>query len=226
MRRTVMVNDTDLIVAEAVHAIFVEKKFGVLNEEVADLWFGIIEHKPARMALVCEIEGVVVPARLGLPIEEVETLVSEFPSGMVIDHVENHGQPMKVCEIRQRLQLVHFPMQLIGSVASRSFCIKELVHLSDVPREVGIGHGKIHFRGKVVGAVVSETETGLKFLNGQKLQGRHAQLCQVRELAGHVQKSPALVGYVRREERADMKLVDDELLEGRRNEPAGMPGEI
>ena len=129
MRGAVVVDHADLIVPKAVDAIFVQKELGVLYQKVADLRFGVVEHKPAGMALVGEIEGVIVPACLGLSIEEIEAFVAEVAAGVVIDHVEEHGETVKMREIYQRLELVHFAAQVFRSITARAFCIEQLIHL-------------------------------------------------------------------------------------------------
>ena len=117
VRRAVVIDDADLVVAEAVDAVLVEKELRVLDEEVAHLRFAEVEHQPARMSFVGEVQRVDVPAAGRLPIEEVQALVAEISSGVVVDQIENDGEPVKVRQIDERLQLVHLAAQVFDSVA-------------------------------------------------------------------------------------------------------------
>ena len=150
---------------------------------------------------------------MSLAVEEVEALVAELAARMVVDHVEDHGQAVEMAEIYQRLELIHFSAQILRLVAAQALRIEQAVHLGDVGREVVIRHGEIHLGRKIIGAVVAEAEAGLKFLNRQELQRRDAQFGEMRQLARDIEKRAALARQVRREERADVELIDDELVE-------------
>src|SRR4029079_16345366 len=100
------------------------------------------------------------------------------------------------------------------------------VHLRKIRGEIGVRYGKVHFRRKIVGAVVPEAEAGLKFLNGQELQGRDTQFGEMGQLARHVEKRPPVLGEVRCEKGADVELIDDELMKARRDIAGLTPREI
>ena len=53
--RTVVIDDTDLIVTETIDAVFAQKELRVLNEEITDLRLGEIEDEAAGVSLVAEV---------------------------------------------------------------------------------------------------------------------------------------------------------------------------
>jgi hypothetical protein len=109
LRRTVAVDHTHLVVAEAVDAVFVKKESGVLNQEIPYLRLGEIKHQAARMAFVRKVERVPLPGCRILAIEEVQALVAELAACVVVDDIEQHGQSMEMRQFHQRLELIHFP---------------------------------------------------------------------------------------------------------------------
>src|SRR5688572_32964916 len=92
----VVIDNADLVVPEAVDAVFVEKERRVANEKVAHLRFSEVEHQSARMTLVAEVQRIAVSAVCRLAIEEIQALVAEVASGMVVNEIEHDGQPVKV----------------------------------------------------------------------------------------------------------------------------------
>jgi hypothetical protein len=96
VRRAVVIDDAHLVVTKPVHAVFVEKELRVLNQEIAHLGLAEIEHEPAGMALVGEIQRVAIAALRRLEIEEVQALLAELAAGVVIDDVEHHRQPVQM----------------------------------------------------------------------------------------------------------------------------------
>ena len=127
VRRAVVVDDADLVVAEAVDAILVEQELRVLNEEVAHFRFAEVEHEAARVSFVGEVERVAVARAGRLPIEEVQALVAEITARMVVDEIENDGEPVKVRQIDERLQLVHLAPEVFDPVARDAPGVEQLV---------------------------------------------------------------------------------------------------
>ncbi len=226
VRRAVVIDDAHLVVTESVDTVFIEKEFRVLDKEIPHLRLGEVEDEASGMALVREIEGVPLPASRRLAVEEVQALIAELTARMVVDHVEDHSQAVEMTEIYQRLELIHFSAQILRPVTAQALRIEETVHLGDVRRQVVIRHGEIHLGRKIVGAVVAEAEAGLEFLNGQELQRRDAELGQIWQLARDIEKRAAFVRQIRCEEGADVELIEDELMKGRRDVPAVVPGKV
>ena len=181
VRRAVVVDHADLVVTEAVDAVLVEKELRVLNEEVAHLGFPEVEHQPARVSLVGEVQRIAVPGVGRLPIEEVQAFVAEVAAGVVVDEIEHDGEPMKVRQIDERLQLVHLAAQILDSIARHSSGVEQLVDRLGIWRERRILDGEVHLRREVVGAVVSEAELRLKLLDRHQLKRRHAKTRQIWE---------------------------------------------
>ena len=67
------------------------------------------------------------PAPGRLPIEEVQALVAEITSRVVVDEIENDGEPVKVCQIDERLQLVHLAPEVFDPVACDAPGIEQVV---------------------------------------------------------------------------------------------------
>ena len=66
--RAVVIDDADLVVPETIDAVLVEKELRVQDEKVAHFWFSEVEHQPAGVPPVGEVERVVVAARSRLPV--------------------------------------------------------------------------------------------------------------------------------------------------------------
>jgi hypothetical protein len=56
MRSPVVVNDTDLVMAEAIDTVLIQQELRVLNQKVPHLRFGKIKHQPAGVTLVREVK--------------------------------------------------------------------------------------------------------------------------------------------------------------------------
>ena len=83
-----MIDHAHLVIPESINPVLAEKKFSILNQKVADLRLGKIEYQAARMAPVREVEGIPLAACGILPVEEIQALIAELPTRMVVDHVE------------------------------------------------------------------------------------------------------------------------------------------
>ena len=95
LRRTVVVDQANLVVAEAVDTVFVEEESGVLNQEIAHLRLDEIEYEAARMAFIRKVERVPLPDCRILAVEEVQALVAELAARVVVDHVQKHAQSVE-----------------------------------------------------------------------------------------------------------------------------------
>src|SRR5438105_15359709 len=94
--RAIMIDHAHLVIAKTVDTVFIQKKLGVLDQKVPYLRLGVVEHQPAGMTFVSEIERVSVAAFGRLAVEEVEALVAEVAACMVVDDVEQHGEAVQV----------------------------------------------------------------------------------------------------------------------------------
>ena len=107
-------DDPHLVVADAVDPVLLQEGRGVVDQELPDVGVPEREHQPAGPALVGEVEAVVLIA-VAEPVVEPEALRIEPPSGVIVDEVEDHRDPVQVGEIDQALELVHAgPKRLEG----------------------------------------------------------------------------------------------------------------
>src|SRR3954447_21499388 len=108
MRRAVVVDDADLIVAEAVDPVLVEVELRILDQEVADLGLAEVEDLAAGMISSVEVERILrLALGRGLAVEEEQALIAELSARVVVDDVEEDRQAVDVAEIDERLELVH-----------------------------------------------------------------------------------------------------------------------
>src|SRR5262249_51915451 len=99
------IDDGDLVVAEAVDMVLVEIEAGVVDQELADRRLLKREDETARPPLIREVQAVAI-AMVDRPIEEVEALVAEVTTGVVVDDIENHCETPHVADVDQRLELI------------------------------------------------------------------------------------------------------------------------
>ena len=145
---------------------------------------------------------------------------------MVVNHIEENGESVDMAKIDQRLELIHFPAQLVGRIGRQTFRSQELVHPRRYGGQVRILGRVIHFRRKIIDAVVAETELGGKLLDRQQLNGGHTEAREVRNLVGHIEKRPRFARQIRRRKDADVQLIDHEIVKLRRNESGFVPRKI
>ena len=112
VRGAIVVDHAHLVVAEAVHAVFVQEELGILDQEVPHLRLAVVEDESAGMAAVGEVEGVSVAARGGLAVQEVHALIAEIAARVVVDDVQDDGETVYVAQVDQRLELIHFAAQV------------------------------------------------------------------------------------------------------------------
>src|SRR5262249_18357538 len=98
--------------------------------------------------------------------------------------------------------------------------------MRSVRHELRVLHGKIHFWGEIIGPIVPEAELSLKLLDWHKLNRGNAESGEVRNLARHIEKGAPFPRQVRREESADMELINHEVMKQRRDVAGLMPREI
>ena len=178
------------------------------------------------MPLVGEVERVAVTAAGRLAVEKVQALIAEVAAGMVVDDIEDDRQAMQVTQVHESLELIHLAAQVFEPVAPQPPGVQQLIHRVGIGRQLVVLDGEIHFRREVIGAVVAEAERGLELLYGQELDGRDAQLREIRHLARDIEKRAPLPRQVGCEEGPDVELIDDDVVEPRRHEPVVMPGEV
>lgn len=228
IRGAVVVDHTHLIVSKSIDSILIQAEDRVVDQKLPNLRLAEIEHEPAGMADLGEIERIAVPP-LGLTrlaIEEIDAFVSEIAPRMVVNDIEQNSHAVQVEEVDERLELIDFGAQLSRIERGLPLLLQEDVDAIDVRRQPDVLLPEIHFRREVVGAVVAQAECGWKLDDRQQLNGRHSEIDEILELVDDVQERTRLGVPVRRKERADVHLVDDKLVEGR-CAPAGCPpGEI
>ena len=143
--RTVVIDDTDLIVTETIDAVFAQKELRVLNEEITDLRLGEIEDEAAGVSLVAEVQRVSMATLRRLAVEEVEAFITEVAACVIEDEIEQDGEAMDVTEIDQRLELIHLTSQIHDVIAAKPLRVEQRVHLGNIRSELGVLDTQIHF---------------------------------------------------------------------------------
>ncbi len=80
-----------LVIAKAVHMIFVDKKNGIINQELPHLTLPDRPYR-SRVILISEVQAV-IGIGTGCAIEEVQTLriILDLNSSVVVDHVQQNS---------------------------------------------------------------------------------------------------------------------------------------
>jgi len=119
-----------------------------------------------------------------------------------------------------------FPAQSVGRIRRQTFRSQEPVHPHEVRGQVRILGRVIHFRRKIIDAVVAETELGGKLLDRQQLNNRDPEIREVWDLIGDIEKRARFARKIWRRKDTDVQLVDHEIVKWRRNEPGLMPRKV
>ena len=155
-----MVDHTHLIVSKSIDSILIQAEDRVVDQKLPNLRLAEIEHEPAGMADLGEIERIAVPP-LGLTrlaIEEIDAFVSEIAPRMVVNDIEQNSHAVQVEEVDERLELIDFGAQLSRIERGLPLLLQEDVDAIDVRRQPDVLLPEIHFRREVVGAVVAQAE--------------------------------------------------------------------
>src|SRR5689334_15927431 len=100
---------------------------------------------------------------------------------MVVNDVQNDRKAVEMAKIDERLELIHFTMQVLRRVSPLPFRIEQRVKGIEVRANGEIRDREIHFRREVVRAVVPKAELRLKLLDGQELKRGYAECREVRD---------------------------------------------
>ena len=116
-------------------------------------------------------------------------LIAEVAACMVVDHIEDHGDPMHVRQIHQRLQLVHLALQVRLAIRRQAPRRKHRIGRCDIGRQFGVRHCEVRFRREVVQPVVAEAEGGGELLDGQELQRGDPEVGKIGEPGRDVERA-------------------------------------
>jgi len=64
-------------------------------------------------------------------LKEVQALVAKVTSGMVADHVQDHGQPVKMTELHQRFECLHLHALIGHRVTAKAFHLERPPHFNN-----------------------------------------------------------------------------------------------
>ncbi len=212
-----------LIVAESVGVVFLEVELRVVDEELADFLAPEREAQPAGVAEVAEVKAVVVVA-LRQAVEEVEALVVEVAPRVAIDDIEDDRQAVKMGQVHQAAELVGGTFQMRGGERRLALGGEQGVNAAQAGGDFRGRTFVVVLRGEVIGAVVAEAELGLELDDGQELQRGDAKVAEVGQARDDVEELAGLLSALRGPEGADVKLVDDEVMELRRAPRGIVPG--
>ena len=104
-----------------------------------------------------------------------------------------------MAEVNQRLELVHLPAQLIDLVRCLPLRLEKRISLRHVRREDFVLDGEIHFRRKIIDAVVAEAELGRELLDRHELDRRHSKAGEMWDLLRHIEKRARFSWQIRGE---------------------------
>ena len=107
-----VVDDADLVEPQAVGVVLLEEHRGVLDQERAHLGPVEREHPSAGPLLAREVEAVAA-VRVRGEVEVVDALAVEAAARVVVDDVDQHGEPVQVADVDERLELVDLPAELL-----------------------------------------------------------------------------------------------------------------
>ena len=97
--------------------VLVQPEETVIDEQLADPRLLVLEGKSTGPPLVAEVETVGVAGELR-PIEEVQALIIERSSRMVVDDIQQDCQPIGVTDGDERLDLTDLAIQRLAEAGS------------------------------------------------------------------------------------------------------------
>ena len=208
--------------------IFIEEEFGVVDEELADVSFGIAKNSSASLFVADEIEAIVVGAIRRL-IEVFDAFFVEAGSGVIVDDVEDHSDAVKVEKIDHRFELVGLAGQLRCGQFRLVLLGEELIDDCDIARQIGALDGVIHFGRENVGAVIAAAGGSLKFGDGQRHDCVHAEVGEIFEPAkdieifGNPARPDVLAVGIDGIKDANVELVNEQVVERGRAKTGVVP---
>src|SRR5208283_3068723 len=188
-RRPIVRDDSHRVVADSVDPILLDEGRGVVDEELPDVGVRVSKHQAAGPALIGEVEAVVLIA-VGRSVVEIEALRVEAAAGMIVDKIEDDGNAMQVREIDQAFQLIDARPKLFEGQRPGAKLGERRVDLPKIAREIGVVAHLVALLGReIVDAVVPFAEFRLEFLDWQELNGGDAEVAEVAETRGDVEKA-------------------------------------
>ena len=126
------------------------------------------------------------------PVVEIEVLRVEASAGMIVDEIEDDRDAVEVREIDQAFQLVDPGSKLVEGQRRSAEAGEHGVDRPQIPSEIRGVAGLIALLGReIVDAVISFAEFGLEFLDRQELDGVDAEVSEVAEADGDIEKAAA-----------------------------------
>jgi hypothetical protein len=124
MTVSVVIDDTDLIEAEAIRAIFIEVVPGVVDEKLAYAIRAEVEYVAARPPLVGKEQRVPeerrIVGRAFLAIVKPQALRAEVSTSVVEHQVEDHGESVDVTNVHQCLELIRLAAKVLLSIRAQA----------------------------------------------------------------------------------------------------------
>jgi hypothetical protein len=174
----VPLDDPDLVEPEPVGVVLLEEHPRVVGEEGAHSRLGELEDAPAGPASGTEVEVVLRPGR-ARQVEVVDALGVQVAPGVVVDHVDDDGDPIEVEDVDERLELVDLPGQLRSGQRYAALVRQQCVDAPQIRPEVGGVDAVVHLRREDVGAVVSHAPRAVELHDRQRLNRVDAQVGEV-----------------------------------------------
>ena len=125
----------NLVIPQSVDVVLLQQRLAVVDEELPHLLLPEREYTSARVVLVGEIKAVVVRG-IRLTIEELDALIVEAAAGVIVDHVRDHRDAVKMAEIDEGLELIDLPGELSCGERTQSLRREQPVHTRHVGREI------------------------------------------------------------------------------------------
>src|SRR5688572_5000047 len=116
VRCAIVVDDAHLIVAEAIHPVFIKEESCIVDQELSNLGFAKVKNESAGMPFLEKVKRVPVAAFDRLTIEKIETLIAKIAAGMVVNGVQKHRQSVDVADVDQGFELIHLSAKIFKPV--------------------------------------------------------------------------------------------------------------
>src|SRR5688500_278 len=108
--------------------------------------------------------------------------------------------------------------QRFNGVRRKSVPGAQFVHKRQITKQLEPLHRETHHGRKTIGAVVTTPDFAGYFRNRQQLNGVDPEIAQIIELAEYIEKLGNSISTIGSIERADMQLINDQVVEVRRLE--------
>jgi hypothetical protein len=139
--------------------------------------------------------------------------------GVVEDDVQDHGEPVVVTDVDERLELVDADGEHLLGERRLAALREQAVRQPEVTIDLRVLDLIVHLGREQVRAVVAHAAGGAVLDDGQRFDGIHAEVCQVLDPIEHVQELGHALAAVGPEPGADVELVHDRV--AKRGRPPG-----